>query len=877
MTQKEALQKIKEEIAKLTVKQQFPKVSDIGWDTWGYSENKNGDIVGIGLPKIGILDKSGLLQYLKYFPLLSTLNLSVNNIIDIQPLQNLINLTNLHLQANQISDISPLSQLKSLNFINISYNKIWDLSPLAALENLRSLDLNFNKITSIESLKNLTSLRRIYIRGNSIANLDGIENLINLELINVRGNIIRSIASLSNSVNLSYLDLRGNKIQDLTPIQNLAQLKQLDCSDNPINTPPPEIASRGIEAIKQWLKNASEKEYVNEVKVILVGHGYVGKTSLIKCLKGEIPDPSEPATHRIRISDISVAYNANDVKLNFWDFGGQDVMHSLHQFFMSRRSIYLLVLDGRKDEDPEYWLSMIKSCAGDSPVLIVLNKKDSNPSYDVDRRFLQKKYPFILGYYETACFGNIKGINDLQAGLIAALEKVPIVGSKWPKQWIPVKNKLMTMATDFISHADYIQICKDNSINEDKDKELLADFLNDLGIIVHFKEINLESMYILRPQWVSRAAYKIINSQVVADNKGRFKLSDLKLVMAKEDEEDYEYPIGTHKFIVDLMRKFELCYKLYHNQNFQDDGVYLIPELLDQQEPPLPEHTGNCIHFYFNYDDFLPKSIIPRFIVRMHEDIENGMQWRTGLVMKINQFGSRAIVVADIKSKKIHVSVSGNDRRVHFHMIRRTFHDLHSTFENLSVKEWIPLPDDTEYAVEYEDLIGFEIAGKEDYFVGKLRKTYKVKDLLDGIESENSRMKKYLWNTFICHSSIDKPIVREIVQNLQAQNISYWVDEEQINFGDSIIRKISDGLNSSQSIIVCASANQLKSGWAREEYEIILHKMIGNKTDQQVFILILDDIDDKDIPPFLSHKAHVTYKNKSEYNKFLAYLRKITI
>ena len=74
-----------------------------------------------------------------------------------------------------------------------------------------------------------------------------------------------------------------------------------------------------------------------------------------------------------------------------------------HQFFLSKRSVYVLVLDGRRDERPEYWLQHIETFGGDSPVLVVLNKYDANPSFDINRPFLQKKYPGIIGFYRTSC------------------------------------------------------------------------------------------------------------------------------------------------------------------------------------------------------------------------------------------------------------------------------------------------------------------------------------------------------------------------------------------------------------------------------------------------------------------------------------------
>ena len=70
------------------------------------------------------------------------------------------------------------------------------------------------------------------------------------------------------------------------------------------------------------------------------------------------------------------------VRLNIWDFGGQEIMHATHQFFLTQRSLYLLVLNGREggeDADADYWLRLIDSFGAESPVIVVLNKIKAHP------------------------------------------------------------------------------------------------------------------------------------------------------------------------------------------------------------------------------------------------------------------------------------------------------------------------------------------------------------------------------------------------------------------------------------------------------------------------------------------------------------------
>jgi GTPase SAR1 family protein len=108
------------------------------------------------------------------------------------------------------------------------------------------------------------------------------------------------------------------------------------------------------------------------------------------------------------------------VRLNVWDFGGQEIYHATHQFFLTKRSLYLLVANCRTSEDEnriEYWLKLIQSFGGQSPVIIVGNKKDEQP-LDINRKALRTKYPNICAIIETSCQSG-DGIADLRSTITA--------------------------------------------------------------------------------------------------------------------------------------------------------------------------------------------------------------------------------------------------------------------------------------------------------------------------------------------------------------------------------------------------------------------------------------------------------------------------
>ena len=499
-----------------------------------------------------------------------------------------------------------------------------------------------------------------------------------------------------------------------------------------LEDPPIEIAARGTDVLASYFRErVTGALQLNEVKVLLVGNGSCGKTSLVKQLFGEKFDPSESQTHGINIRTLKFgSKRAGRTKANFWDFGGQEIMHATHQFFLSKRSVYVLVLDGRKEEDAEYWLQHILSFGGDSSVIVVLNKIDDHPAFDVNRRFLMSKYPTIAGFVKTSCARGT-GIGELRDALQKQVAAAPILQTTWPTSWFNVKRRLERLESNYISVSDYGKICEEEKVSDQASRDALVEFLNDLGVILHFKDLQLLDTHVLDPRWVTEGVYKIINSEVLADQRGLLKSTQLDDVFKPKGKDEFRYSPEKYSYIVELMLKFELCYKL-------DGNSILVPDLLDIQEPEFKLEAQNALRFVFEYQ-YLPKSVMPRFIVRMHRDIRANRSWRTGAELEDKDLGVRALIRSDEKAKRIYVSVSGQQKRDYFAIIRKVISDINASFEKLDVTELVPLPDAPEVLIEYRELIGYELDRRGEIFVGKLRRAYSVSELLNGIEDEKSR------------------------------------------------------------------------------------------------------------------------------------------
>ncbi|MCI5180783.1 MAG: hypothetical protein D3911_15985, partial [Candidatus Electrothrix sp. AW3_4] len=151
-----------------------------------------------------------------------------------------------------------------------------------------------------------------------------------------------------------------------------------------------------------------------------------------------------------------------------------------------------------------------------------------------------------------------------------------------------------------------------------------------------------------------------------------------------------------------------------------------------------------ALGFLLEYKDFLPPSVMPRFIVKRHQEIADRLRWRTGVVLEHPQLAARAVVRADNEARRIHIAVTGKERKVFLALIWLTFRELHTGFKGLKVSERVPLPDNPTISVAYETLLEYAEQGLEKIIPEGTKKAYEVQALLVGVHfddpSEGKRM-----------------------------------------------------------------------------------------------------------------------------------------
>jgi internalin A len=199
-----------------------------------------------------------------------------------------------------------------------------------------------------------------------------------------------------------------------------------------------------------------------------------------------------------------------------------------------------------------------------------------------------------------------------------------------------------------------------------------------------------------------------------------------------------KYPPAQQGFIVEMMKKFELCFDFPN----QGDARLLIPELLRANEPDINWNRADSLNFELHYN-LLPTGLISRFIVKMHHNLtEKPTYWRSGVKLSID--GNECLIRGDTEAGNIYVSVSGTvaTRRMALGIIRDAFRAIHSTIPKIAANERVPLPDDPDVTVDYRHLLKLEQVDQKSFFPEGAKHDYTVETLLNGIEPPERRMEE---------------------------------------------------------------------------------------------------------------------------------------
>lgn len=741
-----------------------------------------------------------------------------------------------------------------------------------------------DRIGSLKVLKRSTPRYAFDEAGKRLIGL----NLADTNLTNEQWQALLKISGLQFG-DVRVLNLSDNQLTEFRLTDEMRNLEWLNIEDNPLTFPAEEMIKQGQEATLTFLKSflTQGERDVYEVKMLIVGEGETGKTTLWKKLQDPsyMPDGKEDSTVGIGIKEGWSFSHVDQPDITFfvnlWDFGGQEIQYMTHQFFLTRRSFYVLLADGRREvANFAYWFKIINLLGCEEkqekklPVLVVLNEKgNSIAKMPYDPTKVKSEFSRLDIHRREVDFAKRDGrfsalVDSIKDFLCHHLEHLPI---KMPSYWDNVRKKLYILreSSNHISWTDFETLCKEEKMEDPKEMVSLSQLLHDLGVILHFQEdIQLRDFIVLKPEWAANAVYEVFRHKEVADQQGRFVQQLLAEVWTEGG-----YSVREQGHLLNLMLKdnLEVCFPT------EEAGktLFIAPQLLTEVRPTFMWEPGvSALRHIYQYP-FMPKGLIGRLIVRLNKYLVSGedqkkVLWEKGMLLKDEQDTCHALVQETTNKATggtiIQMEIIGTDtedRRNLLRDIRRELDHIHNqSFPSLKFEEQIPcccaqcLTSDIPNVF---DLSVLEDWSKENEKIPcmKSKQFVSIQDLLKGVvEADIRSMNRKIQSAssspkvFLSYSRHDREKLESLQRYLaplkRKNKIELW-DDHYILPGDEWDGKIREELEQADIILLLVSSFFLDTDYVWD-VEIARAMERHESGSARVIPIVLDDCDWEDAP-----------------------------
>jgi hypothetical protein len=593
-----------------------------------------------------------------------------------------------------------------LDFLNVSRQTdgaLVDFKFVGACPALYLLDLSHNGLREFSLPEDFGQLGLLWLENNALEQVSFTGGLPALESLRLNNNRLREIpeewrAGLSGVQNLF---LEGNELLSddyRTALSNPAE--------------NPKIVQ---EILTAHIESGVGRD--DECKVLIVGNGRVGKTTMYRKLNGLELLENQSSTHGVVIEQHPWPPPPKPKKFNvqFWDFGGQDIYHATHRLFMQSSAVYIIAWNPESEKKPQsevpedgplgiyqnfklpYWYDYVYRSSGgnpryrydrenpkaDVPVLIVQTEKERlgdeglPPMSNPGRYFTNVVDKRVIESIPSDDFSEVDGYTSLKIKLNKALDLAKNEATA-AKSWLVLRDRLREQqetGKKFLTVAEYLNLA--HSVEEEvgtlgrDPMDIVKQWLHNTGV-VFFQETATGERIILDQRWASKAIYSILQRQPAEKNYfeeiqqkgGYFTGQDLLRYW-----DDHLTEPDDVSLFEEFMLKCELAYRVREDK--ESEGVefeerwYCAPQLLPE-EPKRPQdrnrllksiekHPDEWWHLRF-FNEYLHAGIVRRLIIRLHDPTEREWVWRRGLMLA-DEEDNRMLVNRDASGHTINVYV----------------------------------------------------------------------------------------------------------------------------------------------------------------------------------------------------------------------------
>ncbi len=470
----------------------------------------------------------------------------------------------------------------------------------------------------------------------------------------------------------------------------------VNLNDNPLNPALQSASEAGREELIAYLRSLEkEAEPLFEAKLILVGEGGVGKTTLLRAMTGQEPRADERTTHGAKIDVKALLLphpEKQGVKIQFnsWDFGGQEVYRVTHQFFFSRRSIYLLVWEPRKGvqaSQVEDWLKIIRLRVGDDARVIIVSThcKTGERIARIDKPVLLRDFgSMIVGFHEVDSLvddpetGEKVGIAELKTMIADAAKNLEQMGMPFNRDWRAARDELLAMKEPCIAYAKFADVCARHGL-DDISTQTLATLMHDLGYIVYYgDDERLKNDVVLQPEWLTKAIGFVLEDRKTQEMDGILPDQRLKEVWWDHPfKGEQKYDPALYPFFLRLMEKYDVSYRL------ENGTASLVAQHVPQIRPALPwlsdeePMRGNRRIAIVCAMEDAPPGLVPWMIVRTHdyayESPGHRLHWQKGMFLRNKPHGEAML---ELRDREFHIYAQAVWPEFFMNVLRKTLQKL---------------------------------------------------------------------------------------------------------------------------------------------------------------------------------------------------------
>lgn len=678
---------------------------------------------------------------------LRRLFLGKNSITELpEHLFQLQNLVFLDLSSNNISDIPDAIQgLRAVREIDLRNNQISTMSEkIGKLKNLTTLDLSSNRLKRLpNTVGGMTGLIRLNASSNDMRTIPPTVQWLNkLEVIDLSANEItilpsqigqlRSLKSLDLSNNnikklppelgklssLEYIDLSYNNLVDLPrELGNLSDTVKINLENNPLAEPLPTLLNRGTSALLTYLRSLGDGVPQYEAKVLLVGEGGVGKSSLIAALRDEGFVANRPTTHGIEVNNLRLKHPQikRNIQLNTWDFGGQEVYRITHQFFFSKRALYLVVWkprEGQEENNVESWCKRIRLRVGDHARIIIVATHGDERRAELDFKYLQSKYPNLLVGYYIVDSESGSGVPELRKSIAIEASKLPQMGEIISQSWQQARDEILVQEQAQIKRVTLERICSKHGLDE-ADTETLSALLHDLGHLIHYGDDDgLRDIVVLQPEWITKAIGYVLEDEATREQGGVLEHGRLPEIWGDPSRE-MQYETNLYRYFLRLMEKFDVSYRL------STGDKSLVAQLVPYERPHAIWQDRSTrsidrkrLRVVCRTAEEAP-GLISWLTVRNHR-FATGNHWRRGVLLSHTQYGSDAVFELDANNNTdLSLTVVGPSPDYFFHVLTDGLEELiQQRWRGLTYEFLVPCPNADSAAIRCKGNISYNALRK---------------------------------------------------------------------------------------------------------------------------------------------------------------------